>query len=161
MSWWSWLPKWGQGTEGVDGNTSPAPVIFTFETIETKHLGVIRRPVANVQFWSEEFNEWQTHTMLIDTGADYTILPLYMVGLLGLDLSQAQTVRTNGIEGSRQTSFFDGLKVRVGGHERVIPVGVAHTSRIPPLMGRHLFFETFTTQFEGSERVVFTSLTKK
>lgn len=156
MSWWSWLSNFGQ----KQNKSATKPVIFTFETIETKHLGVIRRPVANVEFWSTEFNEWQTHTMLIDTGADYSILPMYMVGLLGLDLSQAQTVITNGIEGNRKTSFFEGLKVRMGEHERVIPVGVAHTSRIPPLMGRHLFFETFTTTFEGSERVVFSDLEK-
>lgn len=152
MSWWSWLSHFGQLK-----SSATQPVIFTFETIETKHLGVIRRPVANVEFWSTEFNEWQTHTMLIDTGADYTILPMYMVGLLGLDLSQAQTVTTNGIEGNRKTSFFEGLKVRIGQHERVIPVGVAHTSRIPPLMGRHLFFETFNTTFEGSDKVTFVS----
>lgn len=151
MSWWRQLTSW---IPGVGGATAQ-PVTFTFETIETKHLGVIRRPVAQVEFWSSEFNEWQTHTMLIDTGADYTILPMYMVGLLGLDLSQAQTIRTNGIEGSRQTSFFQEVKVRLGGFERIIPVGVAHTSKIPPLMGRHLFFETFTTRFEKSDKVVF------
>jgi hypothetical protein len=75
--------------------------------------------------------------------------------LLGIDISQAQTITTNGIEGNRKTSFIDGVKVRLGQHQRVIPVGVAHTSRIPPLMGRHLFFETFNTQFKGSDQVIF------
>jgi predicted aspartyl protease len=128
---------------------------FAFEAITTTQLGEIRRPVAHVKFWSDEYNEWQDHTMLIDTGADYTVLPMYMAGLLGLDLSKAQIVESNGIEGSRKIYFLDGVKVRVGTLERTIPVGVAQTSRIPPLMGRHLFFETFTTHFYGNDKVVF------
>jgi predicted aspartyl protease len=157
MGIFSWLPAWLGGGE-TSSAKNQKPVVFHFETIETKHLGVIRRPVAKVEFWSPEFNEWQTHTMLIDTGADYTILPMYMAGLLGLDMSKADTIKTNGIEGARQTSFLEGVKVRLGKHERSIPVGIAHTSRIPPLMGRHLFFETFHTIFEGSDRVVFSDL---
>lgn len=150
MKWWQRL------TAVFDTPGNQRPVVFSFETIETRHLGVIRRPIAQVQFWSEEFQEWQDHNMLIDTGADYTILPMYMVGLLGLDMSQAEVVSTNGIEGTRKTSFLDGVKVRVGGFERSIPVGIAHTSRIPPLMGRHLFFETFSTRFEFDQHVIFT-----
>jgi predicted aspartyl protease len=148
MSWWSWMKsRAGFGQAGA--------ISFNFETINTFYLGEIRRPVAKVKFWSEEFQEWQEHTMLIDTGADYSVLPMYMVGLLGLDLSDAKVVRTRGIEGTRKTSFIEGVKVRIGDHERVIPVGIAHTSRIPPLMGRHMFFETFQTKFAGSKTVTF------
>lgn len=150
---------WFQALSIFDNSTQKeTAAFFNFETIETKYLGKIRRPTVKVQFWSEAYQEWQTFTMLVDSGADITVLPMYMAGLLDLDMSQGNTFRTNGIEGTRKTTLVNDVRVKIGSLERVIPVGIAHSSRIPPLMGRHFFLETFETTFEGNRRIIFKDL---
>ncbi|HYD34785.1 MAG TPA: hypothetical protein VD999_01835 [Vitreimonas sp.] len=134
---------------------SSSPVTFAFETAETKHLGRIQRPMAVVLLWSDTYREWQSHKLLIDTGADYTLLPRYMAGLLGLDLSQAQRIKTLGVGGEETHIFIEKLRVKVGEMEREIVVGFSNNNKIPALMGRHAFFETFTVVFDKTRSITF------
>ena len=91
--------------------------------------------------------------MLIDTGADYTLIPRYTATLLGLDLEAGVTHTAEGVGGKHQTILLQNVRVKVGEFERKIPVGVV--SGIPPLMGRHLFFETFSVLFDKRRAISF------
>lgn len=49
-------------------------------------FGEIARPVAKVFFWSKKWQSWEEIWMIVDSGADYTILPSYLSIQLGVDL---------------------------------------------------------------------------
>lgn len=146
----SWLTRWFHG--------APPEVVFRFEEKQTKLLGVTYRPMAEVGFWSEPDQSWLLVRMLIDTGADFTLLPKFWARLLGIDLRDAQVERTSGLGGWEVVYFVPNVRVKLGEWERVIPVGFADSDRVPPLLGRHLFFETFETTFVGKSQITIKKL---
>ena len=94
--------------------------------------------------------------MLVDTGADFSILPKYAATLLEIDLNKAtRVIESVGIGGRQKVTFIEQVKVKIGPFEREIPVGIAHSNKLPPIMGRHLFFETFKVEFMRRNKLVF------
>jgi len=46
---------------------------FAYEQKTSKIFKRVRRPIARASFWSKYFNQWLDYTMIVDTGADYTL----------------------------------------------------------------------------------------
>lgn len=129
---------------------------FPFKEEKSPILGKIFRPVVQVFFWSEKLKQWTEVWMIVDTGADYTLLPKYMAEELKIDLEKdCRTFNTYGIGGREQVYFLPKIKVKLGNWTRIIPVGFLERNEIPPLMGRHLFLETFQTLFSKNHVLSF------
>lgn len=129
---------------------------FSFKKERSSILGIIYRPISRVLFWSKDKNGWVAVRMIIDTGADYTLLPRFMADELGIDLEKdCKIFNTYGVGGGERVFFLPKIKVRLGDWERIIPVGFLERNEIPPLMGRHLFLETFETLFSSNHTVSF------
>lgn len=129
------------------------PLIFRFESVPSKLFGRIYRPTALVHFKHKTEDIWIPIQMVIDTGADYSILPRAFARPLGIDLVNDCTERrTIGIGGSEKIFLYRRQKVRLGGHGRTIPIGFLDREFGPALFGRHEFLETFKVVF--AERVV-------
>lgn len=126
------------------------PVTFKFEEVETVLFSKLRRPVAEVFFKHKNQNIWQPVTMVVDTGADYTLLPYYLASALGIDLLRdCKTIETQGVGGTSKGYLVKHkVKVRLGHFEKKVPLAFLPTNKIPPLLGRHEFFETFKVTFE-------------
>lgn len=94
--------------------------------------------------------------MIVDTGADYTILPAYLAPELGIHLRRtARKFETSGIGGRETVWLVRRIRVRLGTWERNIPVGFLERNDVPPLLGRHEFLETFETRFRKKRDVLF------
>ncbi len=145
----SWL------TRLLGGSTPARSVRFPFEVVKTATLGELRRPTVEVKIWSEVFQNWHKVPMLIDTGADYTLLPKYLGALFTVKPNGKNRRTTIGIGGNEEVYFIEKVRVKVGPFEREVPVGISSSNKVPPLMGRHLFFETFITQFTKNQTVTF------
>ena len=131
---------------------------FPFRKEKSSILGTIHRPIAKVLFWSKNTNNWIATRMIVDTGADYTLLPRFMANKLGVDLEKdCKVFTTFGIGGAERVYFLPKIKVQLGRWERIIPVGFLERNEIPPLMGRHLFLETFETLFSSNHTISFSS----
>lgn len=129
---------------------------FPFRQEKSSILGRIYRPVAQVSFRSKVSGTWIEIWMIVDTGADYTLLPRYLADDLGINLAKdCQVFTTYGIGGGQKVYFLPKTKVKLGKWEKTIPVGFLDRNEVPPLMGRHLFLETFDTEFLKSHVVVF------
>lgn len=129
---------------------------FTFEEGNSSLLGKIYRPIAQVYFYSQSRNRWYEIWMIVDTGADYTLLPKYFSTRLGINLKrQCKIFRTSGIGGNEKVYFLNQMKVKLSTWERTIPVGFLDRDDIPPLLGRHLFLETFETLFSSNHTLTF------
>ena len=131
---------------------------FSYKREHSSILGTIYRPIARVLFLSKETNDWVAIRMVVDTGADYTLLPRFMADTLGVTLEKdCKIFSTYGVGGTERVYFLPKIKVKLGAWERMIPVGFLERNEIPPLMGRHLFMETFETLFSSNHIVSFST----
>ena len=131
---------------------------FPFRVERSSILGKVHRPVAQVFFWSKINKKWVEVWMIVDTGADYTLLPRFMANDLGIDLEkECKIFHTFGVGGAERVYFLPKIKVKLGDWERVIPIGFLERNEIPALMGRHLFLETFETLFSSNHIVSFST----
>lgn len=132
-------------------------VKFAYENIGKVFFGHIYRPIAKVSFKSLKSNIWAETWMIIDTGADFTILPRYLSSdlevSLGKDCIKDETVGVGG----KQTIYLCKLHitVKIGSMQRSVPIAFFDNNEIPALLGRLGFLETFDTEFLKKHVVIF------
>lgn len=123
-------------------------ISFPYKEEPSHIFGKVKRPVASVSIWSAQRHRWLTYTMIIDTGADYTILPYSAIDDLKIDLEKdAFSLRTFGIGGSETVYLLKGCKIKIDRYEMVIPVGFLARDDIPPLLGRQSCLDNFNVLF--------------
>lgn len=134
-------------------------VKFPFEFGGVNKFGKIFRPVAQVLLKSPRLPIWSQVWMVVDTGADFTILPRYVAKDLGISLETDCVVDTTVGVGGEQKIYLCNLLVmaKLGGNERKIPLAFFDNDEVPPLLGRLGFLETFETTFSKFHFVVFRS----
>jgi len=92
--------------------------------------------------------------MIVDSGADYTILPGYLSAQLGVDLTtDCQKHKTGGIGGEEYVYLFRNQKVKLGRWQGIIPCGFLARDDISPLLGRQDFLERFKVTFEKHQTI--------
>jgi len=132
-------------------------VSFKFEDIGNTPYGRILRPIAKVVFKSPVSEKWVSIWMIVDTGADYTIIPRHFSEKLRVSFEKDCFKDTTVGVGGNQTIYFCKKKitVKINGSERQIPLAFFDNNEVPPLLGRLGFLETFKTEFLKSHAVVF------
>lgn len=123
---------------------------FPFTRIGKTNLGDIFRPYATVSIYSSKRNQWIEIDMLVDTGADYTMLPKRYARLLKIDLkSECMPITTLGI-GGVETVYLpkQKMKIKIGQWEKRIPLGILDRDNIPALLGRLECSETIKLVFD-------------
>lgn len=132
-------------------------VRFSFENAGKNFFGQIFRPVAKVSFRSPKRELWTNTWMVVDTGADFTILPQYLSEDLGISLKHDCIKDTTEGVGGQQTIYLlkSRIKAKLGNIERTIPLAFFGSNEVPALLGRLGFLETFDTEFLKSHAVVF------
>jgi len=123
---------------------------FPFRKIGKEYLGTIWRPYAIVLILSKN-NEWVPVEMMVDTGADYTLLPKKYSEVLGIDLINCVPKTTLGVGGSETVYLYKSLTVRLKNWQKQIPVGFLERDDIPALLGRLEFIEAFEVIFKNFE----------
>lgn len=129
-------------------------ISFPFKEEASSIFGKVHRPIAEVYFKHKSRNLWRHITMIVDTGADYTLLPYFLADPLGVNLiTDCRLINTQGVGGSSKVYLFKRkIKLRLGEYTKEVPVGFLANDYIPPLLGRQEFLESFRVIFE--KRVV-------
>jgi hypothetical protein len=123
---------------------------FTF-TGKTK-LGKIFRPYAVISAYSKITNDWESIETVIDSGADYTLLPKKYADILGIDLVKDCLVEsTLGVGGAETVYQFKNLPIKIGSWQKEIPVGFLERNDLPALLGRLECLESLCLTFERRE----------
>ena len=132
---------------------------FAYKYEGKSYFGDIYRPIAKVSLQSPKLATRTDVWMVVDTGADFTILPRYVAKDLGIDLETDCIVDTTKGVGGEQTIhlFKRNIKAQIGNFTRVVPIAFFNSDDLPPLLGRLGFIETFDTEFLRSRKVVFKS----
>lgn len=132
-------------------------VKFAFENTGKGIFGHIYRPIAKVTLQSPTTKQSIDIWMIVDTGADYTILPRHFSEKLRISLERdCLKDLTYGV-GGEQTVYFlkRKIKAKIGQLERNIPLAFIDSNEVPALLGRLGFLETFDTEFLKKHVVVF------
>lgn len=132
-------------------------VKFNYENVGKSFFGIIFRPVAKVSFKSPRNNIWTDSWMIVDTGADFTILPRYLSEDLGISLERdCIKDNTSGVGGEQAIYLFKSrLEAKIGKIERKVPIAFFDNNEVPALLGRLGFLETFNTEFFKYHTVIF------
>jgi len=87
--------------------------------------------------------------MVVDTGADVTLLPRWLARVLNVDLKiDCRPIEMSGIGGNETVWLARHMRARLGPWQRWIPLGFLERDDILPLLGRKDFSETFRMVFE-------------
>lgn len=129
------------------------PLTFSFEKVPSSIFGTVQRPVAWVEFWSNATNNWVGIWMVVDSGADYSLLPNYMSEYLGVNKNSCKSFSTLGVGGEEKVYLLEKTKIKFGTWKIIAPVGFLAKDTIPPLLGRHGFMEKFATLFFNHKTV--------
>lgn len=126
-------------------------ISFPYEEKPSSIFRLIKRPVAKARFWSKKFNRWLEYTMIVDTGADYTLLPFSKAKDLGVDLEKdCKRFVSFGVGGAETVYFLKKkTKTSIGDWEGKIPIGFLEKEDIPPLMGRQGCLDKFDVLFSN------------
>lgn len=117
---------------------------FKFRRIPSEIFQYIYRPYVAVSLQKKDKSGWRKARMIVDTGADYSILPRSYATYLGIDLTaDCLAQSTHGIGGMETVYIFKNLVLKIGDFERKIPIGFLDRDDVPPLFGRHECLETF------------------
>lgn len=95
--------------------------------------------------------------MIIDSGADYTLLPKRYAGVLGIRLEECEREKSVGIGGTETVYQYKNLPLKIGKWEHKIPVGFLEREDVPALMGRLGCIEEIKLIFEGRKSILQTS----
>ena len=121
----------------------PRVLSFPYERRSSAVLGAIRRPVARVELYSLALQRWLAYTMVVDTGADYCVLPASIAVDLGIALSDCHQQLASGIGGTQKIFLSERVRLRLGPWALAVPVGFVTQEDVPPLLGRYRCLDVF------------------
>lgn len=132
-------------------------VKFPFEDAGKGRFGRVFRPIAKVTLKSPTDEQLVDVWMIVDTGADYTILPRHFSEKLRISLEHDCIKDVTFGVGGEQTVYFykDRIKAKIGSLERDIPLAFFDGNEVPALLGRLGFLETFDTEFLKKHILIF------
>ena len=132
-------------------------VKFPFEDGGETSFGRFYRPIAKVNLKSLELNKFVDIWMVVDTGADYTIIPRHFSEKLRISLERDCFKDTTYGVGGEQTIYFFKSKIsaKIGRLNRKVPLAFFDNNEVPALLGRLGFLETFNTEFLRNHAVIF------
>lgn len=132
-------------------------VKFSYEDAGVGKFGHIFRPIAKVTLMSPGTDISVDIWMVVDTGADYTILPRHLSEKLRISLERDCIKEVTYGVGGEQTVYFykKRVKAKLDNVEREIPVAFLDSNEVPALLGRLGFLETFNTEFLKTHFVIF------
>lgn len=132
-------------------------VSFEYEDVGKSIYGHVLRPIAKVSLISPKTDNTVDVWMIVDTGADFTIIPRHFSEKLRISLEHdCISDTTFGIGGNQNIYFYKSkIRVKIGKLERRIPIAFFDSNEIPSLLGRLGFLETFDTEFLRSHTVIF------
>lgn len=132
-------------------------VKFDFEKVGESFFGTVYRPVAKASFKSPNIDIWIDTWLIVDTGADFTILPRLLAHDLQISLEKDCIKDASIGIGGEQTIYLckKKVKIKIGSLNREIPLAFFDSNEIPPILGRLGALETFETTFNKNQAVIF------
>ena len=118
-------------------------------------LGTIKRPVLDVDFFSERTVGWlSVIDILVDTGADFTIVSWSHGLLLTEHPDEGEELFIEGIASEAHIpTYLHSFRMRFCGFDIIAPVLVSASDNVRPVLGRHGALDRFIAEFHMGEEL--------
>ena len=128
---------------------------FPYVEEESKIFNKVKRPKISIDFLSKLDGDWLTlDDVLVDTGADVSMMPRYIGELAVDDITTGKYVEIKGIEPSAVLSaFIHELNARIADKEFELPVAIADSNDVPSVLGRIKGLDIFDVDFIRGDKI--------
>ena len=118
-------------------------------------FGKILRPLIELKVYSEIEKEWiNVKDVLADSGADISIIPRNTGELILTDITKGKMYEVKGVVPfARLVVYIHNLKFRINSKEFELPVAVADSNDVMPILGRTKGLDLFNANFEKGKTV--------
>jgi len=119
-------------------------------------FGTVLRPLVSLEAYSELLEQWVLlENLLADTGADISVLPRPLGELLIDDITTGRYSPLSGLNPAAVLpAFIHIVQVRLGDEEFKMPVAIADSSLVPPVLGRRDALDRFVVRFVVGEETI-------
>ena len=127
---------------------------YNYTDQESQIFGRVKRPLIELDAYSHARERWiPLFEVLVDTGADMSVLPRIIGELLVEDITLGRRVEIRGVApNSRLVCYIHDLKFRIAEREFNLPVALAESDDVPSLLGRIRGIDIFDVEFlKGKE----------
>lgn len=97
---------------------------------------------------------YQTLQFILDTGADFTMLPHHMADLIGIDLASCPKGTSYGIEGRGVRVYMSKIHVKIGQVETKVRCLFCERESTPYILGRADVFSAFNIVFDNQNKKI-------
>ena len=91
---------------------------------------------------------------LVDTGSDFSMLPLTVADELGADVESAPEIAVRGIGRSAVKGQLAEITLMIGDSQVQVPCIFSHEEGTPFLLGRMGFFQRFNITFDNRRKKI-------
>lgn len=128
---------------------------FDYKEQNSDIFGKVLRPLIKLEVYSFTRNKWlELKDVLADSGADLSILPRDIGEALLEDITKGKIAEVKGvISYAKLTVFINTLKFRINSKEFELPVAIADSDDVLPILGRVKGLDLFNVNFSKGKTV--------
>ncbi len=128
---------------------------FPYTKGESRIFGSILKPFISIEIFSKDGLWYGLDEVLVDTGADITLIPRYVGEVLVDDIGLGRKASIKGITPFELTVYIHTLKIRVANKEFETKVAIAESDEVPAVLGRFEALDFFRAEFiEGKDFIL-------
>ncbi len=126
---------------------------FQYTEKESRLFGKILAPFIYIEAFSKHGLWCGIDKVLVDTGADITLLPRDVGEILVDDITTGEQALIKGLGPNELKVFVHTLKLRVAGKEFETKVAIADSDEVPAVLGRFEALDLFRAGFIKGEHL--------
>jgi len=109
---------------------------FPYKDEESDVFGKIKRPRIKIRVFSEVTKDWEViDEVLVDTGADFSVLPRFLGNILVSDITKGKYAEIKGVvPGVKLITYLHKLKIKIVDNEFIGHVAIADSDDVPPIL---------------------------
>lgn len=132
---------------------------FPYQYVTIESIGRVFYPYIKAKL--KTVQGWKEFRFIVDTGADLTTLPRYMVPILNINLTKAKKSTSQGIGGNIVNTWLTTIPVNFNGHTTTIRCSITDELKTPLLLGRIDLLDTkMSWHFDGRrKKIIFEVIT--
>lgn len=97
---------------------------------------------------------YQTLQFVLDTGADFTMLPHHMAEVIGIDLTTCPQGVSYGVEGEGIKVYMSKIQIKIGQVELKVRCLFSEKETTPYILGRADIFSIFNITFDNQNKKI-------
>lgn len=128
---------------------------FPFRYVTIESVGQVFYPYIKVRL--KTIQGWKEFRFIVDTGADFTTLPRYMIPILNIDITKCKKSTSQGIGGKIVSTYLTTIPVNFNGYTTTIRCSITDELQTPLLLGRiDLLDKSMSWHFDSrNKKIIF------